>query len=418
MSLLTFNQHNDPFSDNSDSNCPDSNSDLERNHSMNVSDPLIKMPNFPLNRTKCISSTDYFNDVCSINYGVSFLTSPLQNKRKFTEMNSDDSIRSSLSIFGSPCNSLSTPTRSITSFPRPKNEILKPISSVTSPCISLNSRKNRLVVKQRAVSNALPICSDSFSDELDPFLESSAPKLITRTKSQSTSFAVQSFNLIDRESISTYDSSIDSAIPCISISNDPIKRINPATMSNLINGKYSNIIDELIIVDCRFPYEFKGGHIAIASNSPSIETLERQFLSNPPTDKKVVVVFHCEYSIKRAPSMARHLRQRDRELNILSYPKLFYPNIYVLQGGYSGFFQSHSQHCYPQKYIPMNDDDHVDDCRLLFKNFERQFKRCKSVNSLSSDLNLCSPTNYSKKISRTQSAHSEKSGNSNLFSIP
>lgn len=36
------------------------------------------------------------------------------------------------------------------------------------------------------------------------------------------------------------------------------------------------------------------------------------------------------------PCRAKHLRQQDREQN--AYPNLFYPEVYVLEGGYKKFF--------------------------------------------------------------------------------
>ena len=39
--------------------------------------------------------------------------------------------------------------------------------------------------------------------------------------------------------------------------------------------------------------------------------------------------------------MYRFLRDQDRELNKDSYPRLVYPEIYVLEGGYKAFFEKH-----------------------------------------------------------------------------
>ncbi|OMJ13121.1 M-phase inducer phosphatase [Smittium culicis] len=405
MSLFSINL-NDPFSDNSGSSSTDSSPNFKLS-SQNTSYPnsLLKKPDFSLKRSNCLNSTTQSNnDVSMMSFDTSFMTSPCHNKRKFT--NDLNNSFSSNHVFDSPSNNFSVSTPSITSFPRPKNESLNYKLQSTSPCISLNPKKNRMLIKQRTVSSSATPTSDFFSESNDSFAESPS-KPLTRAKSQSTSSALDNKNPFLLNSYSTFDSNIDSSIPSFSISNDPIKRIEPSTMSSLIDGKFDHLFDQLVVVDCRFPYEFKGGHINTASNSPSIESLEKQFLSNPPSDKRVVIVFHCEYSIKRAPSMARHLRKRDRELNILSYPNLFYPHIYVLQGGYSNFFVNHSSLCFPQKYVTMDDDNHADDCKQLFNNFERQFKRSKSnvLISTSNDLNMCSPTNYSKKLSRTKSSY-------------
>jgi hypothetical protein len=55
-------------------------------------------------------------------------------------------------------------------------------------------------------------------------------------------------------------------------------------------------------VDCRFPYEYEGGHIAGAVNVNTWDALETYFLESPKQGK-TVVIFHCEYSAHRAPRL-------------------------------------------------------------------------------------------------------------------
>ena len=59
-------------------------------------------------------------------------------------------------------------------------------------------------------------------------------------------------------------------------------------------------------------------------------------LSITPVISKVVI-FHCEFSSKRGPKMCRYVRKTDRTMNKQNYPKLFYPEIYILHGGYKVF---------------------------------------------------------------------------------
>jgi hypothetical protein len=40
-----------------------------------------------------------------------------------------------------------------------------------------------------------------------------------------------------------------------------VRFITPDTLAALIDGQFDNHFDEYRIIDCRFPYEFHGGHI-------------------------------------------------------------------------------------------------------------------------------------------------------------
>ncbi|KAJ1951635.1 m-phase inducer phosphatase [Linderina macrospora] len=169
-------------------------------------------------------------------------------------------------------------------------------------------------------------------------------------------------------------------LPCTTSTTDSIMRVDASTVHDLLNGQFQHLFDEQLVVDCRFPYEFEGGHIKGAANAPTIDALEKLLLERPRTGKRLVVILHCEYSIQRAPSMASHLRRRDREVNMHRYPHLHYPEVYVLEGGYRNFFNQHKPLCEPQNYIEMNDRAHTSDCRQRMQQFTRQFKRTKSMN--------------------------------------
>jgi M-phase inducer phosphatase 1 len=73
---------------------------------------------------------------------------------------------------------------------------------------------------------------------------------------------------------------------------------------DLLNGNFQDKIDQLHLIDCRYPFEYQGGHIKSATNINQIADIQQSFFSNPvPDGEKVVIVFHCEYSIQRAPQM-------------------------------------------------------------------------------------------------------------------
>ncbi|KAK8088179.1 hypothetical protein PG997_003140 [Apiospora hydei] len=142
---------------------------------------------------------------------------------------------------------------------------------------------------------------------------------------------------------------------------DSIPRISRETFLDVMDGKYSHEYTQRMVIDCRFEYEYEGGHIDGAINYNDKELLARH-LFEQPMEGKVLLIFHCEYSAHRAPLMARHIRSEDRTVNAEHYPHLTYPEVYLLDGGYSEFFIEHPSRCYPQSYVEMNDSEHVMTC--------------------------------------------------------
>jgi M-phase inducer tyrosine phosphatase len=143
--------------------------------------------------------------------------------------------------------------------------------------------------------------------------------------------------------------------------NDGIPRVSTGTFLDLLDGKYNDCFTQKIIIDCRFEYEYEGGHIDGAVNYNDKELLARH-LFETPMEGKTILIFHCEYSVHRAPRMARHVRAEDRTANTEFYPRLTYPEVYILEGGYSDFFKMHRDRCYPQAYVEMDAEEHANTC--------------------------------------------------------
>uniref|UniRef100_A0A8C4KY48 M-phase inducer phosphatase n=1 Tax=Equus asinus TaxID=9793 RepID=A0A8C4KY48_EQUAS len=146
-----------------------------------------------------------------------------------------------------------------------------------------------------------------------------------------------------------------------------LKYISPETMVALLMGKFSNIVERFLIVDCRYPYEYEGGHIKTAVNLPLERDAETFLLQSPITphslDKRIILIFHCEFSSERGPRMCRFIRERDRAAN--DYPSLYYPEMYILKGGYKEFFPQHPTFCEPQDYRPMNHEAFKDELKTF-----------------------------------------------------
>ncbi|KAI5899901.1 Rhodanese-like protein [Schizophyllum commune H4-8] len=176
-------------------------------------------------------------------------------------------------------------------------------------------------------------------------------------------------------------------LPCHRVADDGLMRIKPDTLDDLLDGKFDNKINNYYVIDCRFDYEYNGGHIEGAININSTARLEQELLGllrpKPTVSgdnvKQTVLVFHCEFSAKRAPTFAKHLRQKDRAMNNHNYPRIHYPELYILEGGYSEYFKSSKSHRKPTTYTPMDDPAHAQSRREDLDQFRKaKFGRHKS----------------------------------------
>lgn len=181
------------------------------------------------------------------------------------------------------------------------------------------------------------------------------------------------------------------ALPTVSGRHQDLKYINPETVAALLSGKFQGLIEKFYIIDCRYPYEYLGGHIQGALNLYSQEELYSFFLKMPigpsDTQKRIIIVFHCEFSSERGPRMCRCLREQDRALN--QYPALYYPELYILKGGYQDFFPEYTELCEPQSYCPMHHRDHKAEllrCRSQSKAVEGERQLQKQIALLVKDV--------------------------------
>jgi M-phase inducer tyrosine phosphatase len=81
-----------------------------------------------------------------------------------------------------------------------------------------------------------------------------------------------------------------------------LPRINHNTMLGVLDGHFQDKYDSVLIVDCRFEYEYEGGHILGAENYNDKEQLSHRLFESCPTSNTLVIL-HCEYSNHRAPLM-------------------------------------------------------------------------------------------------------------------
>lgn len=147
-------------------------------------------------------------------------------------------------------------------------------------------------------------------------------------------------------------------------------RITAETLADVIMQPERWEVCEYLIVDCRYPYEFNGGHVKGAINLFEPADVEHAFLSE---DKKInqntVIIFHCEFSSQRAPKMYGHIRNLDRKMNLKNYPKLDFPYMYIMDGGYKDFFSKFEELC-EGGYTMMCDPDHEEELKTCHTRYK------------------------------------------------
>ncbi|XP_018017935.1 M-phase inducer phosphatase-like, partial [Hyalella azteca] len=265
-----------------------------------------------------------------------------------------------------------------------------PVSRTAAPeksrLIPRSESSYSLVTRQSSV----PVTS---SDSIDASIVRETP--LCKTLSESHLSIMKALNKChNREEELTGDFCRSLSLPVISCGRNPdIKSITPETVAQLIHGEYSHLIESYQILDCRYPYEFEGGHIKGAESwhNPQfvVDYIDKAERVMPPTptdpNKRHILIFHCEFSAERGPKAQRLLRERDRTVNKDRYPALHFPETYLLEGGYKAFFELYPSLCVPQKYTKMLDTNHAEDlklCRARSKSWAVENKHGKGRSGL------------------------------------
>ncbi|XP_067114946.1 cell division cycle 25 homolog d [Osmerus mordax] len=197
-------------------------------------------------------------------------------------------------------------------------------------------------------------------------------------------------------------------LPVERVDHQNLHCISADTVAALLRGQYRDTVEDFLIVDCRYPYEYQGGHIKGAVNLHTKAQIQGALMqvpvlvqlsssgrtpAGPPggdqdpgglagavwreggqtgsmtspqpgspmtegSSPRKLIVFHCEFSTERGPRLCGYLRELDRVLHSSVYPLLFYPEVYLLDQGYKHFYCCHTDLCEPRGYVPMRHRDY------------------------------------------------------------
>uniref|UniRef100_A0A6B2L1Z2 protein-tyrosine-phosphatase n=1 Tax=Arcella intermedia TaxID=1963864 RepID=A0A6B2L1Z2_9EUKA len=235
----------------------------------------------------------------------------------------------------------------------------QPISRIPSPCrspaqpSSPSHRRSPIAHTQKKLGSYL--LEDTKLEK-----KKKQEKALSKTRALSKSLTGLSFQ------------EYSTLLPSFTHSSKPqFPMVTPETVAKLIQNGFPNVT-KYFILDCRYTYEFDGGHIVGAVRISSEDDLKRMFFDKPKVDEKVAILFHCEFSSQRGPDKFETLRKLDRIANMENYPKLFYPDVYLIQGGYSAFFRKYPDLCEPRDYVEMHDRRFIEDCKKQKGDYKRR----------------------------------------------
>lgn len=89
-----------------------------------------------------------------------------------------------------------------------------------------------------------------------------------------------------------------------------LKEITGETLVDLISGKWGSTVTSFKVIDCRYQYEYDGGHIKGAINLFTKKQVFEELIQPKTTGKgamyaeeRNILIFHCEFSSQRGPDM-------------------------------------------------------------------------------------------------------------------
>lgn len=72
----------------------------------------------------------------------------------------------------------------------------------------------------------------------------------------------------------------------------------------VLAGEFSDRLASFELIDCRFPYEYRGGSLRGSRSLVDPASVEEAFMAQPSPDcTRVALIFFCEFSANRAPKM-------------------------------------------------------------------------------------------------------------------
>lgn len=254
----------------------------------------------------------------------SLICKDIKNSTKTPDHKKRDSyVRKCLNMDGNVKNSLfsspSTPKSSTISslITTPERQCLQKISENGTPFITRTMTTGTFKRPEPPVNS--PIQSKRYKCENDapstvdlkcshPEFQQKRP-VLRKSVSMNDAVIANALSRSSSESNLIGDFSLPYCLPLVEGRHSDLKSITSDTLRKLLLGEFDELVASYKVIDCRYPYEYEGGHIYGALNLYTHEQILEEFVSNLKTEtttdftKRNILVFHCEFSSERGPKL-------------------------------------------------------------------------------------------------------------------
>lgn len=217
------------------------------------------------------------------------------------------------SLFSSPTPKTSTITSLITT---PERQCLQVISENLTPYRNITTG----AFKRPEPPTMSPIQSKRYKSENEPPASADPMKFLHPQFPQKRPILRKSMSMNDADIMTALSRSTSEpnligdfsrpfCLPLVEGRHTDLKSISAQTMRQLVLGEFHENVASFKVIDCRYPYEFEGGHIIGALNLYTHEQVLEEFVAKRTETvaanglKRNIIVFHCEFSSERGPKL-------------------------------------------------------------------------------------------------------------------
>lgn len=229
-------------------------------------------------------------------------------------LNMDASFKSVL--FSSPSTPKNSSIKSLIT--TPERQCLQNISDNVTPFGHRNMPTGGF--KRPEPPTMSPVQSKRYKSENDPpataaIMQFSQPMFPLKRPVFRKSMSMNDASIMDALERSSEQSNLigdfsrQCSLPLITGRHASLQSISCETMRKLLLGEFQDRVASYKIIDCRYPYEYEGGHIKGAINlylkDQILEELMQKKVDPTTSDgvKSNILIFHCEFSSERGPKL-------------------------------------------------------------------------------------------------------------------